>query len=127
LTVCFRIHIRPLCDKHHMPMMKTTLLTPEGTREVYRCTEAACTRHYDVSNGYFDLVDKAVFFDGFQRCCTSDGSAMYFSGRNPQTDTDTWRCPRVGCEPEQLTTDDEERHALPSHELLSAANAQRER
>lgn len=62
--------IRPLCDKHRSPIVKTVLMAAAGASEAYRCEEAGCTRHYHGSIRYFDLLHGEIISDTLKRCCS---------------------------------------------------------
>jgi len=112
-----RAEIHPRCDKHQAQMTKVSFTTGAVVDEKYRCQEPGCRRHYDASNGYFDLADGGELSHRFRPCCPSDGSALYCAELDEQTGISTWRCALGTCNYLQLVTD-EETDVFPSAELL---------
>ena len=96
--VTTRPAIKPLCTHHHVLMMAAEFGDLAGvTVQAYKCFEANCTRAYNSSQGYFDLVDgNTMVLQMEQQDCPDCGLPMYL--RAWQADgTETWRCAQVGC------------------------------
>jgi hypothetical protein len=73
------------------------------TVQAYKCFEAGCTRAYNSSQGYFDIVDgNTMVLQMEQHDCPDCGLPMYL--RNWWSDgTETWRCAQVGCKQSSQT------------------------
>jgi len=71
---------------------------PAGlTVKAYKCDERDCTRAYNSSQGYFDIVNDAiVLLEKEQQDCHSCELPMFLDAVNPDG-TETWRCAQVGC------------------------------
>ena len=67
------------------------------TIQAYKCGERDCTRAYNSSQGYFDLVGgSSMLLQMEQQDCPDCGLPMYL--RSVQTGgTEIWRCAQVGC------------------------------
>jgi hypothetical protein len=90
--------IKPLCTRHHAIMSLAEVGELTGvTFQAYKCGEPDCTRAYNSSQGYFDLVDDGVMLLQMeQQDCPDCGLPMYL--RSLQADgTETWRCAQAGC------------------------------
>jgi len=90
--------IKPLCTRHHGLMSLAEFGDLTGvTVQAYKCGEAGCTRAYNSSQGYFDLVDgSTMVLQMEQRDCPDCGVPMYLRALQPDS-TETWRCAQVGC------------------------------
>ena len=96
--VTTRPTIKPLCTRHHASMSLAEFGEQSGvTIQAYKCAEPACTRAYNSSQGYFDLVDgSTMLLQMEQQDCPDCGLPMYL--RSLQADgAETWRCAQVGC------------------------------
>jgi len=96
--VTTRPTIKPLCTRHHASMSLAEFGEQSGvTIQAYKCAEPDCTRAYNSSQGYFDLVDEGVMLLQMeQQDCPDCGLPMYL--RAIQADgAETWRCAQVGC------------------------------
>jgi hypothetical protein len=90
--------IKPLCTRHHTLMNPAEFGEQNGvTVQAYRCGEADCTRAYNSSQGYFDLVDgSTMLLQMEQQDCPDCGLPMYLRAVQPDG-TETWRCGQLGC------------------------------
>jgi predicted metal-binding protein len=90
--------IKPLCTHHHVLMSPAEFGDLAGvTVQAYKCGEAGCTRAYNSSQGYFDLVDgSTMVLQMEQRDCPGCGVPMYLKALEANG-TETWRCAQVGC------------------------------
>ncbi|HUJ39382.1 MAG TPA: hypothetical protein VLW54_02450 [Candidatus Acidoferrales bacterium] len=90
--------IKPLCTRHHSLMALGEFGEQAGVPvQAYKCGEADCTRAYNSSQGYFDLVDDGVMLLQMeQRDCPDCGLPMYLRSLQPDG-AETWRCAQVGC------------------------------
>ena len=96
--VTTRPTIKPLCTRHHAIMILAEFGELDGISvQAYKCGEADCTRAYNSSQGYFDLVDgSTMLLQMEQQDCPDCGLPMYL--RALQADgAETWRCAQVGC------------------------------
>jgi len=96
--VTTRPAIKPLCTRHHVIMILAEFGEQTGVRvRAYKCGEPDCTRAYNSSQGYFDLVDgSTMLLQMEQRDCPDCGLPMYLRSLQPDG-TETWRCAQVGC------------------------------
>ena len=98
MLVTTRPAIKPLCTRHHAVMILAELGELTGVAvHAYKCGEPGCTRAYNSSQGYFDLVDEStMLLQMEQQDCPDCGLTMYL--RSLQADgAETWRCAQVGC------------------------------
>jgi hypothetical protein len=89
--------IAPLCDKHKSP---TTLSRYEGGSfgmHAFACDKSECTRAYNTSSGYFDVVNGSVVLRKEQQLCPVDGTAMFLESVR-QGGAEIWRCGQINCE-----------------------------
>lgn len=95
-----RQQFSPLCDVHHTPMLRMMLEEEsEDIRSYHACERRDCTRIFRDSNGYSDLAGEQ--FDDSRasaRACAVCGSVLYLAEVNHALKTETWECPRSGCE-----------------------------
>jgi len=62
----------------------------------YKCDEASCTRAYNTSMGYFDIVnDQYKLLDKEQQDCHRDETHMFLE--RVERDTEIWCCGQHGC------------------------------
>ena len=96
--VTTRPAIKPLCTRHHALMRMADFGELGGvTVQAYKCFEAGCTRAYNSSQGYFDLVDgNTMVLQMEQQDCPHCGLPMYLRALQPDG-KETWRCAQVGC------------------------------
>jgi len=96
--VTTRPAIKPLCTRHHALMIAAEFGELAGvTVHAYKCFEANCTRAYNSSQGYFDLVDgNTMLLQMEQQDCPDCGLPMYLRSWQPDG-RETWRCAQVGC------------------------------
>ena len=90
--------IKPLCTHHHTLMGLADFGELAGvTVQAYKCGEAGCTRAYNSSQGYFDLVDgSTMVLQMEQRDCPGCGVPMDLRTVQPDG-AETWRCAQLGC------------------------------
>ena len=71
---------------------------PTGlTMKAFKCGERDCTRAYNSSLGYFDIVNDRYLQLKHQQLCPDDGMPMYMDAISPES-IETWRCAQVGCD-----------------------------
>lgn len=97
MIVTMRPAINPLCTIHHVLMN----LAQFGERHrmtviAYKCDEPGCTRAYNSSLGYFDLVNGQIARDLSQRICPDDEQPMFLE--KAQGTGGMWRCAANGCD-----------------------------
>ena len=88
--------IIPLCDKHGKPM--TTSGFPDdlfGLRAFY-CNQPGCTRAYNTSNGYVEIVDGRIDLPQERQTCPRDGTAMFLESVTHEG-FQNWRCTQTRC------------------------------
>lgn len=97
MIVTMRTGIEPKCTRHGGPMNLAQFGEPTGLQiKAYKCDKGSCTRAYNSSMGYFDIVeDRCLLQKEQQRCGTCD-LPMYLDSVNPDG-TETWRCAQIGC------------------------------
>ncbi len=98
MIVTMREGIRPLCSRHFGPMKLYKFGDPTGlTVRAFKCDEAGCTRAYNSSMGYFDIVnDQYKLLDKEQQDCQRDETPMFLE--RIEDDTEIWRCGQRGCD-----------------------------
>jgi hypothetical protein len=94
--------IRPLCDKHRRALMVPVMLVDcsQGFKwQLHGCTVSGCTRHYEGSEGYFDVVGGRSLLGKFDKTlgCAEHETMMYLESYSPEADVEVWRCPQYGC------------------------------
>lgn len=97
MIVTMQPEIEPLCDKCLFPMTlhkfgESTSLTVRA----FKCGETGCTRAYNSSFGYFDIVDDRYARQKEQQICPEDAMPMYMHAISPEG-VETWRCAQIGC------------------------------
>jgi ribosomal protein L37AE/L43A len=66
--------------------------------KAYRCDKDGCTRAYNSSQSYFDIVnDRLVRQEKDQEDCHSCELPMYLDAVNPDG-TGIWRCAQIHCD-----------------------------
>ena len=98
MIVTMRPGIEPLCDKCLCPM--TLHLFGEPTSlivKAFKCGETGCTRAYNSSLGYFDIVNDRYAQQKEQQRCSEDETPMYMDAINPEG-IETWSCAQIGCD-----------------------------
>jgi len=104
MIVTMRQEIRPLCTIHHVPMNLARFGDPAVLMvTAFKCDESGCTRAYNTSLGYFDIVEKRFLADKEQQDCRLDGSHMFLE--HAQGDLERWSCGQVGCDYKQNFTE----------------------
>ena len=64
----------------------------------FACAEPGCTRHYNITQGYFDVVDNEIKGLAEQELCPRCGSPMYIESFQPAGPViRAFRCPQFGC------------------------------
>ncbi len=97
MIVTMRPGIEPLCDKCLCPMALAKFGDPTGlTMKAFKCGEKNCTRAYNSSFGYFDIVNDGYLQQKHQQKCLDDGTPMYMDAISPES-IETWRCAQIGC------------------------------
>lgn len=98
MIVTMRPGINPRCTRHHTTMKLYQFGEPTGLMmKAYKCDEGGCTRAYNSSQGYFDIVnDSVVLLEKEQQDCHSCELPMYLDAVNPDG-AETWRCAQIGC------------------------------
>lgn len=98
MIVRMREGIRPLCTRHLGPMKLYTFGDPTGLAvRAFKCDEADCTRAYNSSLGYFDIVnDQYRLLDKEQQDCHLDETHMFLE--RIEGDVEFWRCGQIGCD-----------------------------
>jgi hypothetical protein len=98
MIVTMRPGIKPRCTLHRTAMKLYQFGEPTGLMmKAYKCDEGGCTRAYNSSQGYFDIVnDRVVLLAKEQQDCHSCELPMYLDVVNPDG-TETWRCAQIGC------------------------------
>ncbi len=93
-----RTDIRPLCDKHRYAMVPVVLSGRNIDLPLYGCRVPNCTRHYDIHEGYLDVIgERPLLEKAGKQPCPEHEAAMYLESRDPQTGEEVWRCPHIGC------------------------------
>lgn len=98
MIVTMREGIRPLCTTHGSPMKLYKFGDPAGPMfKAFTCEESECTRAYNTSMGYFDIVnDNFRLLDKEQQDCHRDETPMYLE--RIAGDTEVWLCGQRGCD-----------------------------
>lgn len=97
MMVTMRPGIEPLCDQCLVPMTMHQFGEPTGlTVKAFKCGEPGCTRAYNSSFGYFDIVSDRYARQKEQQLCSEDGTPMYMDAISPEG-IETWRCAQTGC------------------------------
>ena len=98
MLVTMRPGIKPKCTRHYTTMLPSDSgIAAEITIGAYKCDEPNCTRAYNSSQGYFDIVDAGVIvLQMEQHDCSNCGLPMYLHSFHADG-TETWRCGQVGC------------------------------
>jgi hypothetical protein len=100
MIVTMRQDIQPLCTIHRFPMALAQFGDPAALMvKAYKCDEAGCTRAYNTSLGYFDILQGRFLADKEQQNCRADGNHMFLE--KVYGDTETWSCGQVGCDYKQ--------------------------
>jgi len=64
----------------------------------FACEQRGCTRYYNITNGYFDIVDNQIKGSAHQELCPLCGSPMYIESFEPGGRVvREFRCPQFGC------------------------------
>ena len=65
----------------------------------FSCTQANCTRVYNTSSGYLDVVNGQILLQREGRLCPEDGTAMFLEWLAQSDDgiTEMWRCGQKNC------------------------------
>lgn len=97
MIVTMRPGISPICTEHHVAMKPCRLGEPTGfNMRAYACDVNGCTRAYNSSQGYFDIVnDRFVQQETEQEDCHRCDLPMYLE--SVQGQNEIWRCAQVGC------------------------------
>ena len=98
MVVTTRDGIVPLCDKHKTPM---TLSRYEGGSfgmRAFGCNQTGCTRVYNTSNGYLDVIEGRLLLQKEQQLCAEDGTAMFLESVSLNGQLETWRCGQKNCD-----------------------------
>jgi len=98
MIVTMRQGIGPVCTTHLGPMKLHKFGEPTGlTVSAYKCEEVSCTRAYNTSMGYFDIVnDRFVLLEKEQQDCDVDETRMFLE--QVSSDSEVWRCGQIGCD-----------------------------
>ena len=101
--------ITPLCDKHRRALMVPVILEDrsQGFRwQLHGCTVSGCTRHYEGSEGYFDVVGGRSLLEKLDDTlgCAEHETKMYLESYSPEADIEVWRCPQKGCHASKTAT-----------------------
>ena len=69
------------------------------TWQLHGCTVSGCTRHYEGSEGYFDVVGGRSLLEKLDDTlgCAEHETKMYLESYSPEADVEVWRCPQRGC------------------------------
>jgi hypothetical protein len=100
MIVTMRPGIRPLCTDRHKLMNFAQFGEPtQLTVKAYKCDEAGCTRAYNSSLGYFDLVEDRPLMGKSQQKCPQDDTPVFLESiAGPD---DIYRCAQIGCDHSQ--------------------------
>src|SRR5262249_12981499 len=98
MIVTMREGILPLCTRHLIPMKLYKFGDPTAlTVTAFKCDEVGCTRAYNSSMGYFDIVnDQFKMLDNGQQDCHQDETPMFLE--RVEGDIEIWRCGQRGCD-----------------------------
>jgi hypothetical protein len=97
MIVTTRQGIIPLCDKHRTPTRISRYEGGSFGMNAFGCTESGCTRAYNTSSGYFDVVDGRILLQKEQQLCPEDGTAMFLESVSPPKSVELWRCGQINC------------------------------
>jgi hypothetical protein len=102
MIVAMRDNIKPLCDRH-FSLMKLEGFAAQNiqlTFRAYVCKEPGCTRAYNSTIGYHDIImNKGVSFaERIRRECPDDKTFMFVSGINEDSGEQTWTCAQRHCD-----------------------------
>lgn len=99
MIVTMRPGISPKCTQHHVPMKPCRLGEPTGfNMRAYACDVNGCTRAYNSSQGYFDIVnDRFVQQETEQEDCHRCDLPMYLDEVSSDG-TEIWRCAQNDCD-----------------------------
>ena len=97
MIVTMREGIAPLCDKHRSPMKLSRYEGDSLGMNAFACTSPGCTRAYNTSSGYLDVVDGRILLQKEQQLCPEDGTAMFLEFVSPPKSVEHWRCGQINC------------------------------
>ena len=103
MIVTMREDIWPLCDKHMAPTKLTLLQSGTLSAKAFACSVAGCTRVYNGSLGYFDVMEDGWLAEKYQQKCPQDGSPMFLE--NVSGKTENWCCAQINCNHRQPIID----------------------
>ena len=98
MVVTAREGIVPLCDKHRRRML---LFVSHGEGvfgiDAFTCPVLGCTRAYNTTNGYLDIVEGQAVLQMRQKLCPEDGTPMFLESVSPPKSVEHWRCGQTNC------------------------------
>jgi hypothetical protein len=99
MIVTTREGIVPLCDKHRSPMRPYRYEGGSFGMNAFSCTDQGCTRAYNTSSGYLDVVDGRILLQKEQQLCPEDDTAMFLESLAPSNNgtVEMWRCGQKNC------------------------------
>jgi len=99
MIVTMRAGISPKCTRHRVAMKPCRIGEPTGfNMQAYACDVNGCTRAYNSSRGYFDIVNEQfVQQDNEQQDCHRCDLPMYLDEVSSDR-MEVWRCAQHDCD-----------------------------
>ena len=99
MIVTTREGIAPLCDKHRKPMTFSEFRGGSFGMRAFACIVDGCTRAYNTSSGYLDVVDGRIALQKEQQRCPEDSTAMFLESvaTSEKRPIEFWRCGQTNC------------------------------
>lgn len=89
----------PLCDKHKSVMTLSEYRGASFGMRAFACNEPGCTRVYNTSSGYLDVISGQILLQKEQQLCPEDRTAMFLEAVGSDG-VETWRCGQINCNTE---------------------------
>src|SRR4029077_7069336 len=100
MLVLMKLKLTPICDIHKKPMEYGRFGDPQVfSMTAYKCQTDGCSRVYNNSFGYTDIVNDHIdHSNSIKRECSDCETSLYLASEDRTTGMQTWQCAQPNCD-----------------------------